>query len=727
MRQFPKLLFLMCGAWLAPVPGTATEMISLNFWAGGGGVPNSTWEDYLTLDPADLAGAGDFATDGWQNYVVPWSPSSPQAPVTLTGTEGSTVSFTLNDARNGGPYLRRTPRSTLVNDPNGNLMDGHANATEDPGDGSNFFDFSFTEPPFEAYDLVIYLGANQAQFGSGDTAGKGKISLNGGPFEEFTLTSGAFDGNFTEITDPDTPGNFLVYRGLTGPCSGQIAGLGFNHLGPTGLQIVESAEARQPLEITGATLDPTSGEITLTWKSNPGDVYGIYYAEDLASFTPGINPAIEANAEGRFTSFGPFANPRPDAGRLFFRIGPPDLRDPTLDRVWGNGRTVSLDFSEGMREAAATNPAHFTLTTSTGGPVAIESVAMGATPDTVVLTTATSLDLDTDFSLTVTNLTDAAGRPLTGPNTADFRTWDDDPDGIKVFILAGQSNMQGHGRNEEGNGGVTGAIGSLRYEVETNPAQYGRLVKADGDFIPRDDVKVFYNRNDLTQGPNLKKGQLLPEFGVDDARFGPEFGFGWEIGEFFDEPVLIIKTCWGGKSLFADFRSPTAVAKRGGRVGDYYVGIFDYSHAVLDRLSEEFPEFAGQGYQIAGFGWHQGWNDGGNDFTASQYEENLADLIRDIRSEFGRPELPVSIANTGIGGDSASGPRLTLLQGQLAVADPEHYPEFAGNVAAVDTRPFWEESNVSPRDQGFHWNQNGKSYYLIGEAMGQKMIDLLAP
>ncbi len=32
---------------------------------------------------------------------------------------------------------------------------------------------------------------------------------------------------------------------------------------------------------------------------------------------------------------------------------------------------------------------------------------------------------------------------------------------------------------------------------------------------------------------------------------------------------------------------------------------------------------------------------------------------------------------------------------------------------------FWRESSVSPLDQGYHWNQNGETLYLIGEAMGE--------
>jgi hypothetical protein len=492
------------------------------------------------------------------------------------------------------------------------------------------------------------------------------------------------------------------------------------------MQIFESNEVRQPLEVADVSYSEGSGEITLTWKSNPGEFYGLYWSDDLVNFNPGINPAVPANPDGILTTFGPFLNPSPDSEQLFFRLGPADLQDPTLDRVWGNGTTVSLDFSEAMQVAAATNPANFTITREGGPTVPITAAEIGANPDTIVLTTASPLDLDSDFTVSLNNITDLSGRSIGGPNSASFRTWDDNPDGVKVFILAGQSNMQGHGRNEEGNGGVTGGVGSLRYQVTKDADKYGKLVDDQNNWIALDDIKVFYRRSDLTAGRTIKKGDLLPEFGVDDARIGPELGFGWAIADSFDGPVLIVKTCWGGKSLYADFRSPEAVAKRGGEVGDYYVGMIDYIHDALDNLATEFPEWDGLGYQIAGFGWHQGWNDGGTDFTASQYEANLADLITDLRAELGKPELPFAIANTGISGANASGNRLTMLEGQLAVANPALYPEFEGNVSAADTRDFWRDSSVSPRDQGFHWNQNGETLYLIGEAMGEGMKTLLA-
>lgn len=151
------------------------------------------------------------------------------------------------------------------------------------------------------------------------------------------------------------------------------------------------------------------------------------------------------------------------------------------------------------------------------------------------------------------NLTDNAGRALSGSNELSIKTFNNNPKGVKVFILAGQSNMVGRGESEKGHGGVDGAIGSLRYMVNNEPKEYGHLVDADKNWVARPDVKIKWGNN---------KGDLQVGFGK-RAQFGPEIGAGNVLGDYYEQPVLIIKVAWGGKSLETDFRSPRQVANRG--------------------------------------------------------------------------------------------------------------------------------------------------------------------
>lgn len=283
---------------------------------------------------------------------------------------------------------------------------------------------------------------------------------------------------------------------------------------------------------------------------------------------------------------------------------------------------------------------------------------------------------------------------------------------VKVFVLAGQSNMQGTGFVNAGpkrNGGK----GSLEYLVK-DPATAGKfkhLVGKDGKWVARDDVWIHYFD---------RKGKLTVGFAGSGDQIGPELGFGHVVGDAFEEPVLLIKLAWGGKSLAKDFRPPSS----GGEVGPYYKEIVQRTKDVLANLDKEFPELKGRGHELTGFGWHQGWNDRVNQAFNDEYEKNMANFIRDIRKDLGAKNLPFVIAETGMTGPEEKHPRaLSLMKAQAAVVD---YKEFKGNVAFVGTKAFWRDKDVSPTGQGFHWNNNAETYYLIGEAMGKAMTKLCA-
>ncbi|MBK8975916.1 MAG: sialate O-acetylesterase [Planctomycetes bacterium] len=282
---------------------------------------------------------------------------------------------------------------------------------------------------------------------------------------------------------------------------------------------------------------------------------------------------------------------------------------------------------------------------------------------------------------------------------------------LKVFILAGQSNMEGAGMiraDSRRNGGQ----GSLEYLVR-DPAtaeRYAYLVDDSGAFVERDDVWIWYLD---------REGWLAPGYGAGPDRIGPELGFGHLVGDHFDAPVLLIKVAWGGKSLAQDFRPPS----REGQTGPYYTELFAHVRAVLGSLDEHVPGYDGRGYEIVGFGWHQGWNDRVNQAFNDEYEANLACFIRDVRRELGIPKLPFVIAETGMSGREETHPRaLSLMRAQAAVAE---YEEFRGNVAFVGTRDFYRPPEVSPSRQAYHWNSNAETYLLIGEGMARAMIDLM--
>jgi hypothetical protein len=299
---------------------------------------------------------------------------------------------------------------------------------------------------------------------------------------------------------------------------------------------------------------------------------------------------------------------------------------------------------------------------------------------------------------------------------------------VRVFILAGQSNMEGAGQikaDPKRNGGK-GSLEFLAKDAAT-AKRFAPLVDSTGQWRTRDDVWISYLD---------RKGPLTVGFGARQETIGPELGFGWVMGDALDEPVLLIKCAWGGKSLAIDFRPPSAgkplyslgekgdaaIAADPAILGKYYRETLALTKAALANIKNLVPGSDGR-YVLAGFGWHQGWNDRVNDKFNAEYETNMVHFIRDIRKDLGAPALPFVIAETGMGGLEETHPRaLSLMKAQAAAAE---HKEFKGNVAFVGTRAFWRPKEQSPSGQGYHWNSNAETYYLIGEAMGEAMKRLL--
>jgi hypothetical protein len=299
---------------------------------------------------------------------------------------------------------------------------------------------------------------------------------------------------------------------------------------------------------------------------------------------------------------------------------------------------------------------------------------------------------------------------------------------VRVFILAGQSNMEGAGQikaDPKRNGGK----GSLEFLVKdaATAKHFAPLVDAIGQWRTRDDVWISYLD---------RKGPLTVGYGARQETIGPELGFGWVMGDALDESVLLIKCAWGGKSLAIDFRPPSAgkppyslgektdaaIAADPTILGKYYRETLALTKAAVAKIKDLVPGSDGR-YVLSGFGWHQGWNDRVNDKFNAEYEINMIHFIRDIRKDLGAPTLPFVIAETGMGGPEETHPRaLSLMKAQAAVAE---HKEFKGNVAFVSTRAFWRPKEQSPSGQNYHWNSNAETYYLIGEAMGEAMKRLL--
>ena len=271
---------------------------------------------------------------------------------------------------------------------------------------------------------------------------------------------------------------------------------------------------------------------------------------------------------------------------------------------------------------------------------------------------------------------------------------------LKVFILCGQSNMEGHAQ--------ISTFPAIAKDPKTAD-MYKEMVGADGKPKVCDDVWIAYSFGDFSGNPVGKRsGKLTAGFGsqhhVGTGKIGPEFTFGIYMHKLLNEPILLIKDAWGGKSLKVDFRPPSAGEltdeKSKDKAGVYYKLLIDHVKEVLADPKKVYPDYdPKEGYELAGFIWFQGFNDLVGSYPAtdpskgkksikdySEYSRLLACLIRDVRKDLSAPKLPFVIGVLGVGGET-SGDGTEAFRN--AMAAPGGMEEFKGTVANVYTHKFW--------------------------------------
>ncbi len=271
--------------------------------------------------------------------------------------------------------------------------------------------------------------------------------------------------------------------------------------------------------------------------------------------------------------------------------------------------------------------------------------------------------------------------------TCGSTAWAADRLPIKIYFLAGQSNMVGPGRNA--------------YLQEHHP----ELMK------PRDDVYCAY--------AGKVTGPLMPGYGGREHGYGLEVTMGKVLGDAIDHPILLVKSCTGGTTLHKNWRPPSTVAQSGGEIGPLYSRMMRRFHNVLANLDLHVPGATERGVEIAGFVWFQGENDSlardenGVGFW-THYERNLTHLIADVRSDLGVPELPVLIIQINDGtwdrkdrttGEIVGGPDVRAAQQKVAEADP-----LAAWIKTCDLH------------QGYHYDN--ASHVTIGERAGAALLPL---
>jgi hypothetical protein len=345
--------------------------------------------------------------------------------------------------------------------------------------------------------------------------------------------------------------------------------------------------------------------------------------------------------------------------------------------------------------------------------------------------------------------------------------------------------------------------------------KFPNLVNGTGAWTTRQDV---HYRGVIS---DVGKVKLSP--GTLGTAFGPELGFGYVMGWLHDEPVLLLKSCIGNRSLGWDVypagspsyvfegyeyagygQSPLKWLAGGGpapfawyagkQYDDYFLSEDDMgplmtwsngtvypdntqlrhngvlyiskdrknpdgsqipNHTaspvsepgigsdwqtfwqeytivnavdVLDNFASEYPAWASQGFEIAGFVWWQGDKDRYDLGHAGRYEQNLVKLITSLRGYYtnrypdrvvnNAPFVLATLGQTPL--NSTDPAERAILDAQLAVdGDFGRYTQFADNVKTVYSHPLSQGGASNS-----HYNGHAQTYLLVGDALGRAMVEL---
>jgi hypothetical protein len=248
---------------------------------------------------------------------------------------------------------------------------------------------------------------------------------------------------------------------------------------------------------------------------------------------------------------------------------------------------------------------------------------------------------------------------------------------VKVYILAGQSNMDGRGRKSE-------LVGDL--------ARWDK---------PQADVRIAYS-NSTRRGPYATDGfvPLEPGYSVPPGTkerklpgetFGPEVSFGRATANANPGVrIVLIKFSEGGTSLHKDWMPGVA-----------HDGLYPQFLALVRRSLKSLRD-AGEEPQLAGMIWHQGESDAS--LADGEYEKLLTDFIAHVRADLDAPQLPFVIGEV-----YDNGHRDRVRAGQRATA------------AAVANVKFVSVAGLVTGDNGTHFDT--PSQIELGRRLAAALAD----
>ncbi len=387
-------------------------------------------------------------------------------------------------------------------------------------------------------------------------------------------------------------------------------------------------------------------------------------------------------------------------------------------------------------------PASFSVAVTSSAPVTYQwkrngTPITGATSATLAITSALAADHNAKYSAVVTN---SAGSVT---STEAVPTQE-----LPMFLLAGQSNMEGNVDGELFNKLLTDLATAPSADMQARLKGSIRLwhLGADGKAYPSygySDKMAEFEASELIRlkaaglvGDDLTKAipnvmcswdrdkpestitQLIAIPAESNKRcggIGPEVVFGQALSKAGYSSTSLIKVAVGGTNLYANWRSPLS----GGTEGYLYTKLRTRIQDLEKNAASVNPSCTKKTCKWSAFVWFQGEADAnlskkqGPDFESNKanamaYEQNLKNLIADVRKDTGSPTLPIVIVQIG-----------AWAQGL----------EYGKDVAAAQTKVVSEDKHariVNTADLSGFYHYDPAAQLIIGERVSSAVKSLMA-
>ena len=315
-----------------------------------------------------------------------------------------------------------------------------------------------------------------------------------------------------------------------------------------------------------------------------------------------------------------------------------------------------------------------------------------------------------------------------------------DPNEVSVFLLSGQSNMQGNSSSSETN--LKAAFEELGFTDYADVVKGMKTVQSSvycAGYGELDHTKLEKNSKlqSYTNAENQFAGKFIdtvPGFGnfngTSGSNMGPEFGLAYALKDYADEdhPIFLVKMASNG-SGFAQSGTQYNWPVKGDDGKFPEINLYDtFAKPFLENNLKIIEDEFGLKPVIKGWVWHQGESDCDGGVKTQKYAERLGDMVAQFRedfAEYARDEDGENIAF--IDGMVYQGSGTAWTKPDEMNAKKQEFANSADNNFIVDIYGNEEalpENELKPGNPGgdsMHYNT--KSSLRLGMAYGQVIID----